>query len=99
MYLYEGKKVPIFNALYGYDDQYGQYNIMCVNQALYFKGEVVALMSTFQERASGAVVSNIPKQFDKNSPLSISFLNQDLSIPLLMKVTTCCIPLRTLTEA
>ena len=55
-------------------------------------------MSTFQARASGAVVTNITKQFDKNSPFSIPFPDQDLSITLLIKGTTCYIPLQTPTE-
>ena len=95
---YDGQNVPIVNALYAYDDQDGQSYIICVNQALYFKEEEVALMSTFQARASGAVVSNIPKQFEENSPFSISFPGQYLSIPFLIKGTTCYIPLRTPTE-
>ena len=44
---YEGQKVPILNALYCYDDKYGECYIICVNQALYFKDEEVALMSNF----------------------------------------------------
>ena len=55
-------------------------------------------MSTFQVRASGAVVRNIPKQFDENSPFFISFTDQDLSISFLIKGTTCYIPLQTPTE-
>ena len=69
-----------------------------MNQALYFKDKDVALMSTFQARASGEVVNNIPKQFEENSPFSISFPGQDLSIPFLIKGTTCYIPLRNPTE-
>ena len=86
--LYEGKKVPIVNAFYFYHDQYGQSYIICVNQALYFKYEEVALMSTFQLRSSGTVFSNIPKQFDEKSPFYISFLGKCLSIPFLIKGTT-----------
>ena len=62
--LYEGKKVATANALYCYDNQYGQYYIICVNWGLYFKDEELEIMSTFRARASGAVVSNIPKQFE-----------------------------------
>ena len=99
LYFYEGQKLPIDNAMYFYDDQYGQSYIICANQELYFKDGNVALMSTFQETASGAVVSNIPKHFDKISPLSISFPDQDLYIPFLIKGTTCYIPLRAPNEA
>ena len=56
-------------------------------------------MSIFQARSSGADVRNIPKQFDKNSPFYISFPDQCLSLPLLIKGTTCYIPLQTPTEA
>ena len=56
-------------------------------------------MSTFQARASESVVSNIPKKFDENSPFSISFPDQYLSILFLIKGTACYIPLRTSTEA
>ena len=97
--LYEGKNLPIVNALYCYDNQDGQYFIICVNQALYFKDEEVVLMWTFRERSSGAVVNNITKQFGKNSPLYLSFLDQDISIQLLIKGTTPYIPLQTPTKA
>ena len=63
-WIYEVQRVLIFNALYCYDNQYGQYYIICVNWGLYFKDEELEIMSTFQARASGAVVSNIPKQFE-----------------------------------
>ena len=46
---YEEKEVPIINALYCYDDQDGQSYNICINQALYFKDEEVALMLTFQD--------------------------------------------------
>ena len=62
---YEGQKVTIVNALYCYDNQDVQSYIICVNQALYFKYEEVALTSTFQARASGAVVRNTPIHFEK----------------------------------
>ena len=90
--------MPIINTFYCYGDQDVQSCIICVNRSLYFKDEEVALMLTFQSRASRAVVRNIPKQFEKNSPLSISFPGQYLSIPFLIKITTCYIPLRTLNE-
>ena len=54
-------------------------------------------MKTFQARASGVVVRNILKQFDKKLPFSISFKDQYLSIPLLINGTACYIPLKTLT--
>ena len=87
--LYEGQKVPIVNAFCFNDDQDGQSYIICVNKALYFRYEKVALMFTFQLRASGEVVRNIPKQFEENSPFSISFTDKDLYIPFLIKGTTC----------
>ena len=95
---YEGKKFPIFNTLYCFDNKYGQSYITCVNQALYFEDEEVALMSTFQARASGSVVRNIPKHFEKNSPLSISFPDQDLSITFSINGMTCYISLQIPTE-
>ena len=55
-------------------------------------------MSTFQVRASGAVVSNTTKQFEGNSPFYIFFPYQYISILFLIKGTTCHIPLRSLTE-
>ena len=58
----------------------------------------MALMLTLQARASGAVVRNIPKQLEENSPLSISFTDQYLSIPFLIKGITCYIPIQTPTE-
>ena len=56
-------------------------------------------MPTFQARASEAVVRIITKQFDTNSPSSISFTDQDLSILFLIKGTTCYNTLKTPTEA
>ena len=55
-------------------------------------------MSTLHGRASGAVVSNTPKQFEENSPFYISFPYQDLSIPFLIKGNTCYVPLLTPTD-
>ena len=45
-------------------------------------------MLTLHAIASGAVGGNITKQFEENSPLSISFPDQDLSIPLKINGTT-----------
>ena len=55
-------------------------------------------MLTFQARALGEVVINIPKQFEENSPFSISFPYQYLPIPFLIKGRTYYIPLLTTTE-
>ena len=44
--LYEGKKVATANALYCYDNHDGHSYIICGNQALYFKDEEMALMSS-----------------------------------------------------
>ena len=41
MDFYEGQKVMIVNALFCYENKDSQSYIICVNQALYFKGEDV----------------------------------------------------------
>ena len=86
------------NLLYAYDEHNGNSYTVLVNQALYFKNKNMELFLTFQERVGGTEVHNCPNQFDPNSPFYITFLNQDLSIPLLLKVTMCYLSLLTLTE-
>ena len=51
-----------------------------------------------KEIVSGAEAMNASKQFEENSPFSISFQDQYLSLPFLIKEKKCYIPLQTRTE-
>ena len=96
---YGSKKVPLVNGAYAYDAPDGMSYLICINQALYFGKEDVALLSTWQARANGVIVDNCPRQFDESSRFSVTFPKTEdmaeISIPFTIRGTNCCLSLRT----
>ena len=78
---YKERRVPIVNGCYAFDAPDGRSYLIVINQALYFEGEDVSLLSTFQARAAGVVVDNCPRQFSEKSTFAITFPDSDISVP------------------
>ncbi len=78
--------VEYVNVLYKYLDKTGQEYLLEVNQSLDFTGSMTnSILCTNQARHNGVIINDIPQVIDKESPQCISFPNEDVHLPLIMK--------------
>ena len=82
------------NVLYTYQDEYGQEYLLELNQALDFtKTMTNSILCTNQARHNGIIVNDIPKIIDNNSPQCITFPDNNVHLPLLMKGPVPILPI------
>ena len=80
------KNINYVNVVYKYNDSNAQEYLFELNQALDFtKSMKNSILCTNQARHHGVIVNDVPRVIDKTSPQCMSFPNQNINLPLLMK--------------
>ena len=85
--------VKYVNVVYKYHDEEGQEYLLELNHALDFTDSMEnSILCTNQARHNGVLVHDIPKIINPNSPQCISFPNEGIHLPLIMKGPVPALP-------